>query len=161
MRGRFKIKHIAVISLIIVALGCNRNSEVVERSMNDYGYDMDSLRRLVIQKGDTTAYGDLYIMALDYDPNEMMPYTFIMASKYDYPPAYIDFCHSLMDLYNLDRSKDTIDFSLVDKDTRVLLFHYLRKAEEVDVDTTTSAAHIMKIARLNPAFAEDIKKSEY
>ena len=60
------------------------------RSMNDYGYSMDSLEKIVVEKGDIETYDILMIQLLDYKREEMIRVAKIMADKHHYVRAYTD-----------------------------------------------------------------------
>ncbi|MBP5426524.1 MAG: hypothetical protein J6Y29_01280 [Clostridiales bacterium] len=80
------------------------------------------LEKLVIEKGDTSAYYDLFVSYLDYSPEKFLPYALIMANKYNYPQAYYDVYDRLWYLYE---NSDSLDVT-----TKKIALEYLEKAAQ-------------------------------
>ena len=68
----------------------DNNSLVIMRSMNDLSYPIDSLEKIVLEKGDIETYHTLMIELLDYNNEEMIKWAKIMADKHHYVRAYTD-----------------------------------------------------------------------
>ena len=84
-----KIKVTICLCLISVLYSCGKKQEIA-CSMNYVGRPIAELEKLVMEKGDTTAFEDLYIAELDsdYPSSEVFPYALLMANKYNYKAAY-------------------------------------------------------------------------
>ena len=85
--------------------GCNYSKEK-GIPMNDSERSDSELEKLVIEKGDTSAYYELFVNYLDYPSERFLPYALIMANKYNYPQAYFDVYDRLWHLYD---SPDSLD----------------------------------------------------
>lgn len=116
MKTRYFIHYVFI---VLMFLSCNFKKEKVI-PMN-YSERSDSeLEKLVIEKGDTTAYYELSINYLDYPSERFLPYALIMANKYNYPQAYFDVYDRLWYLYD---SPDSLDNT-----SKEMALEYLRKA---------------------------------
>jgi hypothetical protein len=61
------------------------------RSTNDLGIPLDTLRKKVLEQGDTVAYDDLMTELIDYNIDERIKWSKTMAVKHDFNRAYEDY----------------------------------------------------------------------
>ncbi len=84
-----------------------------------------------VLKGDTMAYKELQrYFSCSSNPEELLPYAFLMANKYNYRMAYFDVYHSFWYIY----SETSYSLSLLDsldKITQNLALEYLQKAAKL------------------------------
>jgi hypothetical protein len=112
----------SIIILLFIGL-CSCREQEEPRYMN-YIPDTDSLKLRVMNLGDTNAYETLQIYFLEEPVFEKLAYDYVMAHKYIYPYAYNRLAYSLLRLYEVDLSEDSINISNVDKETRISIFAY-------------------------------------
>lgn len=116
-----------------INLELNKNSNSVAKSemyktIDDKKF-IDSLKKLVLIKGDRTAYRELYIVfAKDLRHGEILLYSMQMAHKYNYPQAYDCIYSTFVEKENSN------DLSSLDEQTRNLATYYLLRAYELGVD---------------------------
>jgi hypothetical protein len=116
MKIRFFVYYIL---LFLTIVSCNSKSE--KGIPMNYSERSDSeLEKLVIEKGDTSAYYELFVVYLDYPFEKFLPYALIMANKYNYQQAYFDVYDRLWNLY------DNPD--LLDNTSKKMAIEYLQKA---------------------------------
>jgi TPR repeat protein len=117
-----KKKYIYFFILLFMVVGCNFRKEkgipVNYSEIPDW-----ELEKLVIEKGDTSAYYDLFVVYLDYSFEKFLPYALIMANRYNYPQAYYDVYDRLWNLYE---NPDTLDTT-----TKKMALEYLEKAAKM------------------------------
>ena len=81
----------------------------------------------LVKQGDTAAYDELWrYFSCSRSLKELLPYSFLMANKYNYKRAYFDVFYSFWSLY----SEMTYSLSLLDsldETTRTLALEYLQK----------------------------------
>lgn len=117
------------------------------------GTDIPMLKKLVMEKGDTLAYnklGTIYLAS-----KELLPYSEIMADKYDYRYAsYMVYLHLIMEEYPKKNDKKTLDkalkylFKAAQKDEfnacRDIGFHYI-EGKYLQQDTVLGKAYLSRI----------------
>ena len=87
------MKTTALIFISFSILSCQRTENKSKNySINQASRPILELKNLVIDKGDSTAYYELYYDFVDKDEQnkELLYYAYIMAFKYNYPKAYMD-----------------------------------------------------------------------
>lgn len=121
MFSDMKNKYIYFFILLFGIMGCDlKKDKGVPMS---YRETPDSeLEKSVMEKGDTSAYYDLFVSYLDYSPEKFLPYALIMANKYNYPQAYYDVYDRLWYLYG---NPDLLDVA-----TKKFALEYLEKAAQ-------------------------------
>lgn len=116
MKTRYFIHYVFIV-LMFASCNCRKEKGI---PMN-YSERSDSeLEKLVIEKGDTSAYHELFVIYLDYPSERFLPYALIMANKYNYPQAYFDVYDRLWYLYD---SPDSLDNT-----SKKMAIEYLRRA---------------------------------
>lgn len=121
MFSDMKNKYIYFFILLFGIMGCDLKKD--KGVPMNYREIPDSvLEKLVIEKGDTSAYYDLFVSYLDYSPEKFLPYALIMANKYNYPQAYYDVYDRLWYLYG---NPDSLDVA-----TKKFALEYLEKAAQ-------------------------------
>jgi len=93
---------------------------------------LQDIQNEVIRNGDIDAYEELaffYIMSCDDSNAELslLPYSFIMAHKYNYPDTYY---HIFEILTSIDGCSFDYDLRCLDEETRALALEYLIQAVE-------------------------------
>lgn len=107
--------------LLFMIMSCNFKKD--KGIPINYSETPDSkLEKLVIDKGDTSAYYDLFVVYLDYSSEKFLPYALIMANKYNYPQAYYDVYDCLWNFYE---SSDSLDIT-----TKIMALEYLQNAAQ-------------------------------
>lgn len=109
--------------LVCLTLSCTQ--EVKQNkdnsfSMNQPELEINKLKNLIINKGDTSAYNQLDVAFLDQRHEEFIIYALVMANKYDYPKAYYDVFSCICDIYG-----DIDKLSYLDSQTRQFALNYL------------------------------------
>lgn len=119
--------------LLTIAVSCKRgdknglkeekhNEEIAsDNEISTVGNRIDSMlvyQKRVLEKGDTNAYKELKIISVEVPINHFFFWSFIMANKYDYAPAYSDVFNTLIEaniccIENIsDLDKRTRDFAI-------------------------------------------------
>lgn len=95
---------------------------------------IEELKKLVISKGDTTAYYELSIAYLnvDYYKQEYLLYSIVMADKYNYPRAYYDVYHGLTSIFERHHYAGKID-----EKTKNLAMKFLKGGVELNDKQST------------------------
>ncbi|NLK56548.1 MAG: hypothetical protein GX292_03235 [Bacteroidales bacterium] len=139
--NKLKLIIIFLLSSLFI-ISCN-NSKEKEKNKNEKikeevftfnrqnRSDLD-LEHSIINKGDTLAYGALYIRysCYKYSCKDFLPYALIMANKYNYPPAYFHVFICLWQLYSGWDEEGNISLDKLDKTTRNMAIEYLKKGVE-------------------------------
>jgi hypothetical protein len=128
---------------MLVLVGCNHNSVhtvKTAKNLNDSDTEewvhtcqtktpISKLKKDVVLYGDTDAYWELKLKHMDMDLIEsLLPYSLLMANKYDYPLAYFDVYNSIILLSYRNSSNHTFDF--LDKKTLSLAIEYLKMGSD-------------------------------
>lgn len=121
MFSDMKNKYIYFFILLSVIMSCDLKKDKGV-PMNYRETLVSELEKLVIEKGDTSAYYDLFVAYLEYSSEKFIPYALIMANKYNYPQAYYDVYDRLWYLYE---NPDSLDVT-----TKKFALEYLEKAAQ-------------------------------
>lgn len=107
---RFINNFLSIFLLFCFTINCNRN-DMKKRFMNDSGQDIDDLKELIKNNGDTIAYSDFQTEMLDIlnGQDTLYVYAKIMADKFHYLPAYYDVYFSILIRYDSIRKKTNQD----------------------------------------------------
>jgi hypothetical protein len=90
---------------------------------------VEQLQKNVILYGDAEAYWELRLKYMEMSMDEsLLPYSLIMANKYDYPIAYFDVYNWLTLLSYWHSPNHTFD--LLDKKTLSLAIEYLKRGSQ-------------------------------
>ena len=111
--------------LLLLIIGsfvsCKNNTQDNATSINSTIRLDGELEHLIIQKGDRLAYYELSMQYLDYGYEKFLPYSLIMANKYDNPQAYFDTYNCLWNICGNDENR-------IDGTTQTMAIDYLQKA---------------------------------
>lgn len=125
-----------VASLLIV-VSCHRKSNDDIVSISSLSTNYDSLIELVVIKGDTNAYEELYYYYVESDNKERIDsilfYSRIMASNYNYERAYFDYLRVLCEsngLRNNFQSVTEINLSESDDVVKIQIKQWLTEMLE-------------------------------
>jgi len=118
------MEKILLTIIIIGLMSCNENSKYNVTSINSGTSSDKELSRSILQQGDSSAYYELSMQYLDYGYEHFLPYSLIMANKYNYPQAYFDVYDCLLLLYGSEPK----DICLLDSVTQKIAIEYLKKA---------------------------------
>lgn len=129
MKQLVEIKIIIVSLLLLLVYSCNnKDNQDIGKSMNEPSRPMSELEYLVLEKGDTNAYYELYIAYLDYEHGEFFKFAKVMADKYDYAQAYFDVYFQTLKSTQREGTALSLDSCTLEK--RNLAIKYLRMAEK-------------------------------
>lgn len=131
-------KSMKLILLIPLFLSCKNEQQVFHMNTVD---NIDSLKESVISKGDTAAYLLLQSYFLEVSPIEELGYDYLMATQYKYPPAFYQLAHSLLNINKVDLGNDSIDITIIDRNTRIMIIENLKLYQKSD----TSNNDILRI----------------
>jgi hypothetical protein len=117
--------HLLFILVILIIVSCNLKKKSVE-VINEYtSSEIEQLKQLVINKGDTISYQELGIAYMNSTfKHEYLFYSLIMAEKYKYKGAFFYVYEDLTE------SLSTED-SIVNHDIKKLALKYLLKGAEL------------------------------
>lgn len=139
-----------VISILIVFFNSCQEKKTFEKpisqneviTMNQITTDYDTLINRVKFKGNIDAYDELFYGFMDSNKTErtdsLMIYSKIMAEKYNYEKAYIDYITALCEKNDIEfdfSNFSTINVSLMDKSSRKQAEDWLKKMLEKKVIT--------------------------
>lgn len=117
------MKPIYILSLIAICFfSCKQKTEKpIEVITMNHTRSIDTLKELVLSKGDTIAYNELHTAFMNEKYlEEYLLYSIIMANKYNYPPAYYQVYDCLTSIYE----HHSIE---IDEKTKALAITYLKR----------------------------------
>ena len=122
------IRYLSLLFIIVVTSSCHDRQGA--RSMNQPSRPLLEIRSLVVDKGDTSAYYDLFNAYLDNSKQDedFFYYAYVMAFKHHYPKAYMDGFIILSNLYGVDITKDSVSLKGMDSTTKELAIDFLKGA---------------------------------
>ncbi|MEO6230422.1 MAG: hypothetical protein ABJB11_13705 [Ferruginibacter sp.] len=120
-------KYIICIIVILFVASCQNKKKVEVKSMNDLPYSLDSLKRKILNKGDTNSYHALRIIYLDHPSENLLFWALIMANKFQYSQAYYDVYYTL--LVSSKKINDS-DINMLDDQTKNMALRYLNLAAQ-------------------------------
>lgn len=141
---------IIIITILIGILNSCQKKEVFDKpikqdeviTMNEITTDYDTLINRVKFRGNTDAYDELFYHFMDSDKiartDTLMYYSKIMAEKYNYEKAYIDYITALCEKNNMKfnfSDFSTINVALMDKSSKKKVEDWLEKMLEKMVIT--------------------------
>ena len=101
-----------------------------QETMNAPAHPISELADSIINYGSKESYYEMNVYCLDIGSYKLLPWSLLMANKYDYDEAYLDVYFSLYDLNSLGENKKVSDWSLdnLDKKTREMAIEYIEIA---------------------------------
>ena len=127
------MKLIYILSLITICFfSCKQKTEkpIVVLTMN-HTRPINTLKELVLSKGDTTAYNELHTAFMnEKHVEEYLLYSIIMANKYNYHRAYFQVYFCLTSVFKYDVGE-------MDDETKTLAIKYLKKGVELNDPEST------------------------
>lgn len=139
-------ESVVIIFLLLFFGGCgnkeNEKKSIVinstisaDNALKDKGL-IDSLLDVSILKGDTIAYSRLFFYySLAHRESELLPYTIIMANKYNYADAHYYIYLTMVQLRYGTPYED------LDENTKKMTLFHLLKANELGCSTTQSTVN--------------------
>jgi hypothetical protein len=123
-----------LVIIILISISCNKKKDEISFSNCHYGYFLD-LKEKIICNGDTVVYNELLnIYSDDWNKEDFLSFSIIMANKYDYPKAYFDVFETLISLPNINAnicvSNNCLDngFYCLDEKSKTLAIEYFINA---------------------------------
>jgi hypothetical protein len=105
-------------------VGCtDSKKKIINGGLKNSIITDDSLKNLILTKGDTTAYYSLKVDYLDDSNEGLLFWSLVMANKYNFPEAYYDVFFILRNSFNNDWSNKSLDN--MDNNTREFALKYL------------------------------------
>jgi hypothetical protein len=121
-------KNIILILSFLVS-SCKQDAvSINHRDMSDV-----ELKRKLLTEGSIDAYEDLRIKLLDEDETYILPYSIIMANKYNYSRAFYDVFEVLI----ISRGCEDYNLDCLDENTKELALKYLKLAVEKEDETAS------------------------
>ena len=97
---------------MIVLISCN---EPKIQSINQPTKPLEELKERVRRSGDAQAYEELSTAYMNEGISEILPYSLLMANKYNYPQAYYDVYESLVLMQSVGQNTiDSLDVKTLD-----------------------------------------------
>jgi hypothetical protein len=124
--------NIRILFFSLLIFSCNQKKSENTFSINQSRKPLKDLQNLVINKGDTSAYYELFNESVDraVENSELFYFSYVMAFKYNYPKAYIDVFSTLCQTYNIDIEADKINLNGMDIQTKRLAMECLKRAAD-------------------------------
>lgn len=117
---------------VLFFISCNHN-EKKSFSINQPTKSIASLKNSVINKGDTSAYYELFNEYVDNSSeNNFFYYSYVMAFKYNYPKAYVDVFIMLCKVYNINTEADKINLSKMDLQSQKIALECMKRASQLN-----------------------------
>src|SRR5205823_2798303 len=118
--------------LLVGTPSCSDKQTKNARNMNQPSRPIAEIKRLVVEKGDSNAYYDLFYAYVDSDKQntDLLYYSYLMAFKYHYPKACMDVFDILCRMYNMDAN--SINLSRMDDTSRKLALECVKSASELN-----------------------------
>ena len=134
------MKLSVLIFFILPVLSCQSIGNKGKASSNQTTRSTAELRILILNKGDSLAYHDLYYQFVDRDNqyNELLFYSYVMAFKYNYPKAYMDVFFILCKMYNVKLEEMPINLKGMDTVTKNLAVECVKRAAQMNYLDTKS-----------------------
>jgi len=122
--------------LLVGTIACSDRQTNNARTMNQPSRPISEIKRLVVEKGDSNAYYDLFYAYVDNDKQntDLLYYSYLMAFKYNYPKAYIDVFNILCSLYDI--RADSINLTRMDDTSKKLAFECMKRAAALNYSDT-------------------------
>ena len=113
-----------LVALILISCKHKKENPIHVRTLNSTR-PIKELKELVLLKGDTFAYEELWVAFMNEKYNqEYLIYSIIMADRYNYPHAYFYVYHCLTSVFEYKAG-------VIDEETKTLAIKYLKRGVEL------------------------------
>ena len=131
--------YLKILLVSVIILSCHQKDKEKPISINQPTRSFKELKNLVVLKGDTSAYYELFYAYVDNatENTDLFYYSYIMAFKYHYRKAYIDVYFSLCHLYNIYPS-EMDDITIMDPQSKQLAIECLKQGVKLKYIDSTS-----------------------
>ena len=153
-----KLKEIIAILMILILMSCKKDEkfdstvnqeEVI--TMNSLYSDYDSIVNRVKNFGDEEAYSELFYHLKDSDfesrTDTLMFYSKIMAEKYNYENAYIDYLDATTEKFKIEKdlsNYSTINLTKLQPNDKNQVINWLSKMVEKKIITQNQFDKVQK-----------------